>query len=258
MKHSRLLLLIFIAVVCGNMLWPLQAGAQTASRDSLSLHLFYPSYSFHVPAGDLSKRFGVSHSIGGGYCYLTKSRWIIVAEGNFHFGNQIDNRNSLLSMISTSDGNVIDEGGVFADIAMFERGFSFFAKAGKLFNIAGVNPNSGILVLAGAGFLQHKIRVDVKNNTAPQLRGDYKKGYDHMCNGPAITQFAGYQYLSENRKVNIFGGIECTEAWTQSRRAYYFNEMRRPDENRYDMLIGIKVGWMVPVTGKSRPSYYYY
>lgn len=247
-----------IVLCTGLLLFPVCLSAQKPGSDTSALHMFYPTYAFHVPAFDLRERFGVSHSIGGGYTFLSKSGWMVAAEGNFHFGDHLKNKNSILSMISTSEGQIIDEGGVYADIALFERGYSFFAKSGKLLHLASAQSKSGILTMAGAGFLQHKYRIDVKNNTAPQLSGDYKKGYDHMCNGPALLQYAGYQYLSDNRKVHFQLGIEIIEAWTQSRRAYYFNEMKRPGEKRFDMLIGIKAAWLVPITGKTKSSYYYY
>ena len=156
---------------------------------------------------------------------------VSAVEGNFIFRDGVKNPASILSGISTSDGFIIDEAGVFANVMLLERGFSVMAKVGKLIPVAAPNPNSGLLFQFGGGMLQHKIRIQDPNNSAPQLKGDYKKGYDHLCNGPAISEFIGYQTPGNNRKINFFAGFEFTQAYTFSRRAYYFNEMKRPMKN---------------------------
>jgi len=141
---------------------------------------------------------------------------------------------------------------------LLERGFSLWAKAGKLVPVVAPNPNSGLLFQFGGGMLQHKIRIQDPNNSAPQVKGEYKKGYDHMCNGPAISEFMGYQLLSNDRKINFFAGVEFVQAYTFSRRAYYFNEMIRPSEKRIDLLSTLKVGWYLPLYKKTKQKFFYY
>jgi len=246
------LLLLLLCVSAG------ESSAQNPSKDSLQLPMIYPSYSINLPFGDMKDRFGYSHTIGAGCSYLFMNRWMLSLEGNFLFGNQIKDRASVLAGILTSDGHVISEEGTYANMALTQRGYTIWLKAGRLFPAGKVNPNTGFLFMAGAGMMQHKIRIDVSQNNTPQLRDDYKKGYDRMCNGPAITEFLGYQYLDGNKRLNFYAGIELTQAWTQSRRAYYFADRLRPDEKRFDMLAGIKVGWLVPLFRKSGREYYYY
>ncbi len=255
MKLRDIFLLIFLAFL----LMPGFTRAQVNVKDSaLQVSIIYPTYAFSMPGGDMADRFGFSHQIGAGYMFKGKNGWSIAFEGNFIFRDGIKNPGSILSGIMTSDGFIIDEGGVFANVMLLERGFSLWAKVGKLFPVTGPNPNSGILVQLGGGMLQHKIRIEVPSNSAPQLKGDYKKGYDHLCNGPAVSQFIGYQYLGNTRKVNFFAGLEFTEAYTQSRRSYYFNDMMRPDEKRFDLLGSIKVGWFLPLYKKTSQKFYYY
>lgn len=236
----------------------LESSAQQSARDSLKISIFYPSYSIQLPAADLSERFGLSHSIGGGYTFMAKNRWLINVDGNFIFGNNIKDRAGVLAGITTADGHVINEEGTFANLAINERGYSFYLRTGRLFPIKSINPNSGIFFLVGGGMMQHKIRVDVSQNNTPQLRDDYKKGYDRLCNGPAISEFIGFQHLNSNKRWNFFGGIEMMQAWTQSRRSYYFAERMVPSEKRFDMTIGLKLGWMVPVYRKTGREFYYY
>lgn len=245
--------------VLAFLLLPVAALAQVNVKDSaLSVSMFYPTYGFSMPGGDMAKRFGFSHQIGAGYMYKGVKGWSFSLEGNFIFRDGIKNMSSILSGISTKDGFVIDQGGVFANVMLLERGFTLWAKVGKLFPLIGPNPNSGMLLQLGGGMLQHKIRIEVPSNSAPQLTGDYKKGYDHLCNGPAISQFIGYQHLGNTRKINFFAGIEFMQAYTLSRRSYYFNEMTRPDEKRIDLLSSLKIGWYLPLYKKTRQQFYYY
>jgi len=252
----RWLLLITLFILS---LSPVLTRAQVDVRDSsLQISILYPSYSLCIPAADMADRFAMSNSIGFGYMLKGEKGWSIAFEGNYIFRDGIKDPASILSGIMTSDGFIIDEGGVFANVMLLERGFTIMAKVGKLFPVIGPNPNSGVLVQFGGGMLQHKIRIEVPTNSAPQLKGDYKKGYDHLCNGPAISQFMGYQHLGNTRKINFFAGLEFTEALTFSRRAYYFNDMKKPDEKRFDMLGGIKIGWYFPLYKKTKQKFYYY
>jgi hypothetical protein len=249
----------FLVVVIAFILVPFYSRAQVNLRDTaLKVNILYPTYAFSMPGGDMAERFGYSNQLGFGYMYKGAKGWSIAFEGNFIFRDGIKDPGSILSGIMTSDGFIIDQGGVFANVMLIERGFTIWAKAGKLFPVAGPNPNSGILVQFGGGMLQHKIRIDVPNNSAPQVDGEYKKGYDHLCNGPAISQFVGYQYLGNNYKINFFAGLEFTQAYTFSRRSYYFNEMKKPDEKRFDMLNSIKIGWYLPLYKKTKQKFYYY
>lgn len=255
MNLSRIFLYTFFACLA----MPLITGAQVNVKDSaLQVSIIYPTYAFNIPGGDMDERYISSHQIGAGYMLKGKNGWSIALEGNFIFRDIIKDPAGILSGILTSDGFIIDEGGVFANVILLERGFSLWAKVGKLFPVVGPNPNSGVLVQLGGGMLQHKIRIEVPNNSAPQLKGDYKKGYDHLCNGPALSQFVGYQHLGNTRKINFFAGLELTEAFTFSRRSYYFNDMMRPDEKRFDVLGGVKVGWYLPLYKKTRQKFYYY
>lgn len=48
--------------------------------------------------------------------------------------------------------------------------------------------------MGGGGFLQHKIRIENRENVAPQILGDYAKGYDYLRNGPAGYLYVGYVF----------------------------------------------------------------
>jgi hypothetical protein len=245
------------------MLMIAMSGESVSAQDHLKdssvvVHLVYASYGFGMPGADLAERFGFSHQIGGGYQLKTKSGWNFSIEGNFLFRDVVKNPSNILSGILTHDGFLIDESGVFANIMLQERGFTALAKMGKLFPIIGPNPNSGLMLQLGGGMMQHKIKIEDPNNSAPQIKGGYAKGYDHLCSGPTLVQYIGYQHLDNKRRYNFYAGFEFLQAFTQSRRMYYFNEMKFANEKRIDLLSSIKIGWFLPINRKSSEKYYYF
>lgn len=234
-----------------------QGFSQVSIKDSaISTSLIQATYSFQVPGGDLSKRFVSNNAIGLGFLYKTRKNWILGADGFFMFRDTIK-ETSILDSITTSDGNIIDGNGIFADVQLYERGFHMGLKAGKLIPVWGPNKNSGIILLGGVGLLQHKIRIENKDNTASQIIGDYKKGYDRLTNGLALSQFIGYMYLGNTKLVSFYAGVEIVEAFTQNRRSYNFDLMGPDNTKRMDMLYSIKVGWIIPLYKRSPDPFYY-
>jgi hypothetical protein len=114
------------------------------------------------------------------------------------------------------------------------------------------------MLTAGGGIMQHKIHIVNSGNTAPQLDDEYKKGYDRLTNGFALTEFVGYKHLSRNRVWSFYGGIEFTQAFTVSRRDYNFDTMSADEAGRFDQLLGFRIGWVFPLYGRQPKEFYYY
>jgi len=161
--------------------------------------------------------------------------------------------------LKTNNGNIINNAGNFTSYSLQERGYFISGRFGKLFPVFNPNPNSGIVIMGSLGYFQHKIRIEVTDNNAPQLIDDYNKGYDRLAGGFCISEFIGYMYLSNSRLLNFFIGLEFNQAWTKPKRDVNFDTMK-PDEitNRFDILSGIKVGWVVPVFKRVPEKYYFY
>ncbi|MEI8202879.1 MAG: hypothetical protein WCH34_07705 [Bacteroidota bacterium] len=253
MKHFIFSLLISLVFIL-----PLkQAYSQKTLVDSAAfVTLIYATYQYQFPGGDMVNRFGSNSNIGGGVSFKTKSNWIFGLEGGYIFGDVVKGGDHLFSGISTSDGNVIDGNGIFAEIHLYERAYHFQLKAGKVFPILGSNPNSGLLIMAGAGFLEHKIRIENPDNTAPQIKDDYKKGYDKLSNGLMFNETIGYLYMGKRRLTNFFIGLEFMQAFTKSRRSYDFNLMGKDNTNRTDLLSGFRVSWIIPLYDRGQTHYY--
>lgn len=232
--------------------------AQVSVKDSaVSMVLIAPSYGLQFPAGDLETRFGVNSSVGLSVTVKRKSGWMFQADGSFIFGSKI-NEPGLFSNLTTDKGFIIGRDGFYGDIRVFERGYYLTLSAGKLFPVKKPNPNSGFYFTAGAGFIQHKIKIQDKKNSVPSLQDEYLKGYDRLTNGIVIRETAGYLYTGNNRLVNFFGGIELLQGFTQGRRSYQFDLMKADDAKRIDLLFSLRVGWILPLYREAPEKFYIY
>jgi hypothetical protein len=254
MTKKIYLLLPFFFVIFGP-----SSSAQVNVKDSsIVATMLYATYAYQFPGGDLAKMFGSNSSIGGGFMIKTKSNWLIAAEGNYLFGDNVKNSDSLLKNISTKDGYVINQNGYFSEIGFAERGFTVFIKSGKLFPILSPNPNSGPLVMIGAGYLQDKIRVHDGDGSTPQVQGDYKKGYDRLNSGFAISGTLGYLFLGDSRILNFSVNFEFIQAWTKFRRDRNFDTGKQDKSSLSSQFYGIRVKWIIPLYKRKPKEYYLY
>ncbi|HEU4718532.1 MAG TPA: hypothetical protein VFU15_11885 [Bacteroidia bacterium] len=216
------------------------------------------SYALQDPAADMADRFGLSSAVGAAGWYKTKKNLLFDLRWSYIFGKDL-RQGEVLDSILTSDGHLIDREGKIADIREFERGFTLQCGIGKIFNnIHGLspNPNCGIILSGDFGYMQHKIRIYDNGARAPQLAGDYLKGYDRLTGGFAVTGFLGYWYMSKSRYVNCFFGVEATQAFTHSLRSWDFETMAPDTKKRNDELFGFRVGWNILIYQRSARSYY--
>jgi hypothetical protein len=233
----------------------LPASAQVNMKDSaLSGFLIQASYAAQLPAGNLAQRFGFNNNIGLTVLYKTPKNWLLGIQGAYIFGNVLKESN-ILDSIATSDGNIIANDGSYPQVTYFERGWDIELSVGKLFPW-GHNPSSGIMVLGSVGYIQHFINIQIQGGEyTPQLTGDYLNGYDRLTAGACITEFVGYMYLGNNRVINFFAGFEFTQGFTKSLR-YDFNTMQQNTNLRYDLLNGIRAGWILPIFKSPANAFY--
>lgn len=224
----------------------------------MSLPLFYASAGFDLIGGDMAKQFGNNFEIGGGFLYKTQSNWLFGVDFNYIFSDSV--KYLPIESILTQDGFLIGEDGLYANLRITERGIKLpVFKAGKIFSapFGRASVNSGFYVMGGVGLLQHKIHYEDVGRTASQLRDDYKKGYDHLTNGLALTENFGYMYLDKKRRINFFVCLEFTQGFTKNRRDYNFDLMGPDTSQKTDLLYGIKLGWIFPAYKKVVQEYYY-
>ena len=76
----------------------------------------------------------------------------------------------------------------------------------------------------------------------------------HKC----LREFVGYIYTGNHRLVNFFGGIELVQGFTQGIRSYNFDQYKADHSSRFDMLIGLQVGWIMPFYKEAPAKFYTY
>ena len=233
--------------------------AQVNPGDS-AVSAFIPNFTFtyQIPAGDMAAGFGSNANIGGGFFYKSKSNILLSVDFNYLFGNTIKNETEVLSMVLNSQGYITDGNGTYALYAVYERGYTLNARVGKILNLLSANPNSGIMIMGGIGYLSHFIKIDNQHQTAPQISGDYAKGYDHLRGGFSFNEFLGYYFMGDSRILNFYAGFEFYQGFTRSQRDYSFDMMKKDTKKYTDLFYGIKVGWMIPIYKRAPKTYYYY
>lgn len=231
--------------------------SQGVNDTSIFIPLCNFSYTFQIPGGDMAKRFGVNSNIGTGFTIKTKSHWMMGIEGFFLFGDKVK-ETSIFDSLRSSNGELINEFGEYANVILSERGFYVGLTLGKLIPVWGPNPNSGIVVIAGAGLLQHKIKIENEGNNAPYIVGDYSKGYDRLSNGLAAKIYIGYLYLGRKKLKNFSFGFEFYQAWTKNRRSLNFDTMQKDNNLHKDLLYSVKLSWILPIYVGKPEKYYTY
>ncbi len=232
-----------------------QDSTEAKSSKILSIHFHY---GMQLPGGDMADRYGLNQNAGLGISFKTKSNWVFEADFSYIFGNNVKITDSIFKDIADDDGNIIDGNGQFAEVYTYERGYYITGGFSKILPLLSANKNSGVTIGLGAGFMQHKIRIYNPENTAPQVTGDYIKGYDYLSNGLATREFIGYTFFAPKKVYSFKAGFEFVQAFTQGRRDYLF-PLHGPDtENRLELLYGFKLIWTIPFSKSTGEIYYFY
>ena len=208
-----------------------------------------------IPMADLAKRYGANLNTGINIMYKTKKNVLFGIEGNYLFGRNI--KEDVMKNLTTEDNFIIDNEGYPADIKLSERLLTVNLHVGKILPFMSANPNSGLMINVGAGYMQHKIHfVDVQQKIAA-INGDIRNGFDRLSNGISLHQFIGYIYLSDNRLLNFYAGMESYQGFTKSVRKLNYDTGLPVTQNRFDMIMGLRFGWILPLYSRAPKQYFY-
>lgn len=230
-----------------------QRNVRDSTQATTHLGLGFGGY---MPALDLADRFGESLKVGATLSRKMKSNWYTGLNFAYFFGNDVTEP-GLLQNLLTDEGTIVDNQGQIAEINVGMRGYYIGVEAGRLFPVVGPNPNCGILAKVGLGYLHHKIRLEHQFHEVTQLEDPYLQGYDRLTNGFGANQFIGYFHMSSNRLVNFYAGLECIQGWTKGRRELNFDTLETDDQLRTDMLIGLRLGWVLHFYRRESDVYYH-
>jgi len=211
-------------------------------------------YAFQLPAADLASRYGSNFALSGGTQYLWPSNFMVGVEYQFLFGSQV--KIDVLASLRGPEGLIIGRDMQFASVFLRERGYTLKASAGYLLAGPSEKARQGLLLQFGLGYLTHRIRIVDDFDSVTQLSGDLIKGYDRKSGGLALSQYIGYLYLDRDRLLNFHAGIELTEGFTKSVRKFNYDTQMPDTDRRFDLLLGAKVGFIIPIGKNERVIYY--
>lgn len=96
--------------------------------------------------------FGFINYFGGMIVYKMNWNWVFGVDGNFIFGNKINQQNFFV-LIVDSYGNVIDENGDVVLIGVNQCGFNVDLMVGKVILVLSFNQNLGLYFNVGVGYV---------------------------------------------------------------------------------------------------------
>lgn len=236
-----------------------QTAAQggDVSEEALPMSLFQFSGGFHQPFGDMSRMYGTNALVGISYAYKTKSNYLFGADFTYLFSNNVNDPEGIIRELRTSDGSIVGPDGEYINILILQRGFGAGFFVGKIWPIFGPNPNSGLVAKFGVNFLEHRTWIETREDDMPPLEGEYRKGYDRKRGGIATSQFIGYQHFSNNRFANFVAGIDIYQGFMTDYRTYNFDQMEYTDGNYFDVLLGFRLGWVIPIYKQVNRDFYF-
>ena len=206
-----------VLLIC--LFFQMQISAQSVKDSCIRIIMMGFHASGQLPQYDLAKRYGPNLNAGASIIWKTKHNVLYSLEGSYFFGKNV-------------------------------REDVVFSKLGN-------NPNSGVFITVGIGWMQHKIKLYDANQKIAAVNGDLKKGYDRLSGGLGFSQFIGYKYISNNRLANCYAGFEFYEARTKSLRGFNYDTGLPDTQKRFDMLVGFRFGWILPLYKRKKDFYYF-
>ncbi|MCQ2285558.1 MAG: hypothetical protein MJZ76_01630 [Bacteroidales bacterium] len=258
MRKIRLLFLLLICATTGFAQHTKQLNKALVDS-ATNIVWLEANFSYQFPVGDLANTFKSNLNIGTGFTYKTARNWTWSVDFNYMFGSKLScELKDVLGPMVNKNGDILDGYGMKATLGVEGRYWNLGAGFGKIFSVSKKMKNSGIWINAQFGYLSHKIHFTDNDHLIDQLDGDYKKGYDRRSGGFYMTQFIGYIHLGKLRVASFYGGIEIYEMWTVPTRSWNFVTGATSSEKKFSALLGVKVGWIIPLYEQKRTETYYY
>jgi len=227
-----------------------------SQEESFSSKIILFDYSYQTPITNMAIDFGHNSSIGLSYLQ-NKNDFLLGIDANFMFGNNVKN-DSMLQLISTENGFLINSSGELDEVLLYERGLNTHILFGKSFRFE-ENYLTGIYIYGGIGYLQHKIRLESDRTFLPQIDDDYIKGYDKLTSGISTKICIDYMYFDKKNSVKYHIGVEFLNAFTTNKRPYHFSEMQETESGiMLDQLFSVKLGIVIPINRNNEEKFHYY
>ena len=271
---------LFLGICLCGLFWPVQ-GQNITKLDTFSCPIVGFSVGTVVPSANFSSAQGFEGTgvapimadlykppyldFGIHFIYKSPEHWVFSLDGEMWIGgDNLQHRTDRMGSVFSRDSIIIGTNGTDANATCYNRHLAFKAGVGKIIPLAPQkNPNSGLLLKAGAGYQRGQSIFMLNDVNAPQADGDYALLYDHQRHGFMLTEAVGYWFMSNHANlVNLYVAFEVSQCWSRSTRDYtidHYLGLQGKDNNRYfDLIYSIKLCWMFPLKGKSSHDYYFY
>ncbi|MFT5779699.1 MAG: hypothetical protein ACI837_002658 [Crocinitomicaceae bacterium] len=238
---------------------PTQLHAQRSLADTtIGTTWLGIQYGGGFPSGELAERYGYLNHVGIMVGYKTSKNWVFGMDANFLFGGDV-RLTGVFDHLTDSNGNITDINGDIGNVRVAARGLYVNGIVGKVIPVLSPNPNSGILIHVGFGYLIHRMRIETQDHVVPQLELEYKKGYDRLSSGANVSQFVGYVFMGNEGAVNFYGGFYAQEGFTYNRRTINYDTPEIPvsTDLRIDVQLGFRVGWLIPIYERQPKEFYF-
>lgn len=248
----------FVLIIWGAMVITPFIAQRDVTTEAINTPYIGIHYGGNLSGGDFADRYGYTNHLGGIIGFKTDMNWIFGIDGNFMFANSV-REEGLLENLKDSHGTITNTSGEPAIVVPMLRGFNLNGAIGHIFENTGHNPNSGVMMLIGGGYLWHKIRLESQDDEVPQIENEYLKGYDRLTIGFNFSQFLGYSFMANKGIWNFYAGVYFQQGFTHNQRSLFWD---RPDyvvptDRRREFQYGLKIGWMIPVYKRQVKEFYY-
>jgi hypothetical protein len=233
-------------------------GSGLAQKDTVkpvSAPLLGVHFGGDLPFADMGKRYGANLTTGLNFMYKTNKNFLFGIDFNYGFGRNM--HEDVLAQMKNSDGFLVDNSGYPADLRVSERIVDLVLHAGKLLPLGAANKNSGLMLDVGLGYMQHRIHFLDANVQVAAVSGVIANGFDRLTNGIVASQFVGYMYLSDSKLLNFYVGVESYEGHTKSVRKINYDTGLSDNASRLDVLLGLRMGWILPLYSRTPKNYFY-
>jgi len=224
--------------------------AQVPQMQRVAVSNIEVSGGFGLPMGAFSERVALVYPVGGGFFRQSVKGWQWGATAHFVFGEEIKEPGFASNLLPIIAGD-----GSFPGIGATFQGIMTGGFVGKVLPIGRPNGNSGFALRFGLGYLSSWYALRTSGGLVPQLAAPYDKGYDRMSSGFYLSQWFGYQLMSNNQSINFYIGIEAVQGFQEHLRKFQYDVGVLPSGFRSDLWLGLKAGWFFPVYPRSKREF---
>ncbi len=232
------------------------SGTDSLKRRGVLCHF---GVSGNLPLAQLSARFPPFLQAHLGAWYLNRKNWMFGIEMGYFFSDK-PKEDPLKPIRDPATNQIIGEDGTYAEVTRVLRGVHLpTLKIGRIFPVKTKHGDdgTGVMLTGGVSLLQHWHYIQDLTRIVPQLREPYIKGYDRYTLGPALHQSIGWQRIAKTGAGNYSIALDFMQGFTRNQR-YSFDMQGRDKNLRYDLSVGLRVSWILPILGTKESDEFFY